>query len=235
MLLLFMKSKYLQFSILSIAILLACKSDLHNKSSVLYEANQVVNKNINVEVNEQSTNDRAIWQKPNLVIEKLGDISHATVADIGAGTGYFSFRFAQKAKKVIAIDIEKDALAYIDSVKNTIDKDIASKVITRISKPDDAMLNTAEVDIIVIINTIGYIEDIPEYLSKLKKSLRNGGKIMIIDYKMKRLPINAPAKELRVYLDKLEDMLTEAGFELTDSDDTSLDYQYIIQASMLEN
>jgi hypothetical protein len=53
---------------------------------------------------------------------------------------------------------------------------------------------------------------------------------MIIDYKITRLPINAPPKALRLYLDKLEDMLIGAGFELIGSDDTSLDYQYIVQA-----
>ena len=54
---------------------------------------------------------------------------------------------------------------------------------------------------------------------------------MIIDYKMKRLPINAPPKEERVYLDQLEDMLIKAGYKVFQTDDTSLDYQYIIQAT----
>ncbi|MBK9734655.1 MAG: hypothetical protein IPO92_06695 [Saprospiraceae bacterium] len=53
---------------------------------------------------------------------------------------------------------------------------------------------------------------------------------MIIDYKMKKLPINAPPKTERIYLDKIEDMLLSAGYKDIVSDDTSLDYQYIIEA-----
>ena len=43
--------------------------------------------------------DRGIWQKPNMVISLLGDLEDKTVADIGAGTGYFTFRIVPKAKK----------------------------------------------------------------------------------------------------------------------------------------
>ncbi|MBK8515652.1 MAG: hypothetical protein IPL55_04980 [Saprospiraceae bacterium] len=57
---------------------------------------------------------------------------------------------------------------------------------------------------------------------------------MIIDYKMKRLPINAPPKSERIYLDKLEDMLISAGYKILDTDDTSLDYQYIIIANKID-
>lgn len=56
---------------------------------------------------------------------------------------------------------------------------------------------------------------------------------MIIDYKMKRLPINSPPKSERVYLDHLEDVLIDAGYKLLKVDDTSLDYQYIIKAEKI--
>lgn len=45
---------------------------------------------------------------------------------------------------------------------------------------------------------------------------------MVIDYKMKRIPINAPPKTERVYLDKLEDMFINAGYKIIKTDDTSL-------------
>lgn len=51
-----------------------------------------------------------MWQKPDLVLNTLGNLENKVVADIGAGTGYFSFRLAMRAKKVIAIDIDKDVL-----------------------------------------------------------------------------------------------------------------------------
>ena len=53
---------------------------------------------------------RQVWQKPNLVIELLGDLQDKTIADIGAGVGYFSFRLAEKANRVIAIEIDENSL-----------------------------------------------------------------------------------------------------------------------------
>ena len=176
---------------------------------------------------------RAIWQKPGLVIEKLGDISDKVIADIGAGTGYFSFKLALKAKKVIAVEIEQGLLDYIDSTKVMLPENKRSRIETRLATPDDPSLKVEEVDIILIINTIAYIKDLPEYLQTLKKCLKKDGKIMIIDYKMKRLPINSPPKSERLYLDHLEDVLIDAGYKLLKVDDTSLDYQYIIKAEKI--
>lgn len=177
---------------------------------------------------------RAIWQKPGLVIDKLGDVSEKTVVDIGAGTGYFSFRLAKKAKKVIAVDIEQGMLAYIDSVKQNLDLGPAHQIETRLANRTDPNIMQDEADVVVIINTVAYIPQLPAYLQTLKKGLKPNGMLMVIDYKMKRLPINAPPKSERIYLDKLEDMLIENGYQVVETDDTSLDYQYILQARNIE-
>jgi 2-polyprenyl-3-methyl-5-hydroxy-6-metoxy-1,4-benzoquinol methylase len=208
-------------------IFLSCKGDIYNSQSVVNSDVTTSNLPIRDSLPEQN-NERAIWQKPSLVIDKLGDIKNATIADIGAGAGYFSFRLAKECKKVLAIDIEPTALKYIDSVKHRLPTEIGQKVETRLAKPDNPMLASKEVDVIVIINTVAYIKDFEAYLQKLKTALKPKGRVMIIDYKMKKLPINAPIKSERVYLDKIEDMLLNAGFTLKTSDDTSLDYQYIV-------
>ena len=51
--------------------------------------------------------DRAAWQKPGSVIALLGDLQGKTVLDIGSGTGYFSFRLADKGARVVAADVDK--------------------------------------------------------------------------------------------------------------------------------
>src|SRR5579864_911511 len=60
---------------------------------------------------------RAQWQKPEKVIASLGTLDGKTVADIGAGTGYFAFPIAKEAAKVIAIDIDQRFLDYIEHKK----------------------------------------------------------------------------------------------------------------------
>ena len=205
----------------------ATKIDSENAKNIVEED---VLENYHDEDEIHSNVGRAIWQKPGLVIEKLGDISDKTIADIGAGTGYFSLRLSKKAKKVIAIEIEPTLINYIDSSKVSLPDSLKSRLETRLALPDNPKLAKDEVDIVLIINTVAYIEDLPKYLNTLKQGLKKGGKVMIIDYKMKRLPINAPPKSERVYLDVIEDMMVDAGYEVIQTDDTSLDFQYIIQA-----
>ena len=194
-----------------------CDDTIH-KNEVLDVSDR--SNNLNSELEEESSVNigRAIWQKPGLVIEKLGDISDKVIADIGAGTGYFSLRLAPRAKKVIAIEIEPAIIRYLDSL--------------RLGLPKDQQ-NNLETKIIIIKNTIAYIEKLDEYLKKKKKGLKKNGRLIIIDYKMKKLPINAPPKDERIYLDKLEDILESAGYQIAQSDDTSLDYQYILTATKI--
>ncbi len=221
--------------LLCIIFIVQCKdSNFNFKPSEIEKSD--VDDNIDLEFEENSTNiGRAIWQKPGLVIEKLGDVSDKVIADLGAGTGYFSFKLALQAKKVIAIDIEPTLLHYIDSSKAKLPEDKRIKIETRLAKSDNPNLIAEEADIVLIINTIAYIKDLPLYFQILKKGLKKDGQIMIIDYKMKRLPINAPPKNERIYLDKVEDMLTTAGYKILQTDDTSLDYQYIIIANKNQN
>ena len=209
--------------------LVGCRNNQSTRNKPLDNAKQTKQESLD-EDGTQSNVGRAIWQKPGLVIEKLGDISDKTIADIGAGTGYFSLRLSSEAKKVIAIEIEPTLIKYIDSSKVSLPDSLQSRLEVRLALPEDPRLEKDEVDIILIINTIAYIQDLPKYLNTLKKGLKKGGKIMVIDYKMKRLPINAPPKSERIYLDILEEMMVDAGYEVIQTDDTSLDFQYIVQA-----
>jgi SAM-dependent methyltransferase len=226
-----MYRQFLVFSIVSLILITSCKEtryDLDIPTSTVETNDTILLQNIE---HNHSNVGRAIWQKPGLVIEKLGDISDKVIADIGAGTGYFSFRLAPRAKKVIAIEIDEALIKYIDSSKINLPSEKQDLLETRLAKSDNPMLKDNEADIILIINTIAYIDDLPSYLKILKKGLNTNGKIIIVDYKMKKLPINSPPKSERIYLDKLEELLEASGYDIIETDDTSLDFQYIITAT----
>ncbi len=171
---------------------------------------------------------RAAWQKPELVIGKMGDLSDKVVADIGAGIGYFSFPLAFRAKKVIAIEIDTSKISFINKHKVDLPEEYRDRLETRLGQFHDPMLERVEVELAIIINTIAYIENPVAYLRILKNGVKSGGRVMIMDFKMKNLDIPAPVKENRLHLSMVEDMLIAAGFENISSDDTSLDYQYIV-------
>jgi ubiquinone/menaquinone biosynthesis C-methylase UbiE len=192
----------------------------------------------NISTSENGTNDdfwadadnqnRAIWQKPDMVINLLGDLNGKTVADIGAGTGYFAFRMAARAKRVIAIEIDQQLINVMDSVKVKLPKNQQSHFETRLGKADDPQLKPAEVDAVTIVNTVGFIENRIEFLKNLRRGMVPGATLLIIDFK-KNLPVG-PDEKYKVAVPELESELRRAGFKPQSSDGKSLEYQYILIA-----
>ena len=174
---------------------------------------------------------RLAWQKPGKVLDFLGDIDGKVIADIGAGSGFFTLLIPARGAKVIAIDIDPAALATIDELINlpNYDSTLRKQIDMRLAKPDNPNPETDEVDDILIVNTIAYLPDRLEYLKHLRTALKPNGTILIVDYKMKRIPLPVPRNE-RVPLYQIEDDLYAAGYTDISVDECFLDYQYIIRA-----
>ncbi len=180
---------------------------------------------------QYESKDRMFWQKPELVIAMLGDLSDKTVADIGAGSGFFARRLVHKARKVIAIEIDPRFIAFMDSIKRVeLPVELQSRFETRLAEPQNSHLKQGEADIVLLVNTYIYIQDKKAYLMHLLDVLPKGGRLVIVDFKKKKLPMKNPPQSWRMPLYQLEQQLEQAGFTLLVSDDTSLDYQYIVIA-----
>jgi SAM-dependent methyltransferase len=178
--------------------------------------------------------DRGSWQKPSVVIEKMGNLADKTVADIGFGSGFFSRRLAQKAKKVIAIEVDERLIAYMDStILLELSEEFQERIETRLATPTDSKLKDGEADIILLVNTYPWLVDRINYLKQLKTKLTPTGILIVVDFKKKRIPPNKsfPETKYRVPLFEVENELAAAGFSTIKSDDLSLDYQYIVTAS----
>ena len=223
--------------------LMACGND----SSGTWEQNEenvpsmdTVKQNAPKETESQSLTDliadydppnRELWQKPQLVIEKMGDLSDKTVAAIGSGSGSFARRLTQVAKKVIAIEIDPRFVAYMDSIKRVeLSPDYQSRFETRLATTTDSKLNVGEADVIIMVNTYLYVQDRPAYLKHLLDRLPKGGRLVIVDFKKKKIPLRNPAQRFRLPLFQVEKELEEVGFSSIVSDDRALDYQYIVIA-----
>lgn len=180
-------------------------------------------------VADYESKDRGIWQKPELVISFLGDIKNETVADIGAGTGYFTFRLLPKAKKVIGIDIDPRFINFLDSIKVRLPEIYQDRFESRLSRHDDPLLQPNEADNVIIVNTYAYIENRVPYLRTLSKGMSPGARLLIIDFKKNNLPVGPP-NELKVAQTQVERELIAAGFVIKKTDTDALDYQYIILA-----
>lgn len=170
---------------------------------------------------------RVEWQNPDLVLDKLGNLEGRVVADIGAGSGYFTFRMAQTAKKVIAIDIDPRFLEYIDERKEESPGIIPERIETRQAEENDPTLDRAEADIALVVNTYHYLDNRSEYFKKVKQGLSKDGFLVIVDFKNMPMPVGPP-EELKVAPEMVVKELREAGFMEFTIDEKSLQYQYII-------
>ncbi len=176
---------------------------------------------------------RDSWQQPELVLNKMGELKGQKVADIGAYFGYFTFILAHRGAEVVAIDIDNEMLKFIRETASKQGNPIFKENIDyRLVKPDDPGLKMEEVDQVLLVNMMGYLDNRSDYLQKLRSGLKPGGQFNIVDFKMKRLPqtFDIPRDE-RVYADIIEEELHQIGLENIVIDDTSLEYQYIITAN----
>lgn len=181
-------------------------------------------------VADYESKDRGIWQKPDMVISLLGDLEGKTVADIGAGSGYFTFRMVAKAEKVIGIDIDQRFINLMDSVKVRLPNKYQTHFESRLAQPNNPALKPEEADAVMIVNTYAYIENRIQYLKVLAKGMSPGARLLIIDFKKNNIPVGPP-QAFKVSLAQAEKELMAAGYKIERVDIESLDYQYIIIAS----
>jgi SAM-dependent methyltransferase len=126
--------------------------------------------------------ERDAWQKPHEVIQQLSIKPDARVADVGAGTGYFAARLANMLPqgKVYAVDIEPDMVRYLGERAR---REKLQNLLPVAGAPDDPML-PEKVDLILLVDVYHHIEDRSAYFRRLRASLRPGGRIAIIDFKL---------------------------------------------------
>jgi cyclopropane fatty-acyl-phospholipid synthase-like methyltransferase len=171
---------------------------------------------------------RDSYQQPEKVLEYIGDVAGETIMDIGSGTGYFSFRLVEAGAKVIAADVDERFQEYIRIKKDRLGIP-DSKLSLRIIPYDDPLLEPGEVDKVITVNTYHHIEDRSIYFGKVRSGLKPGGVLIVIDYFKKDLPVGPP-KSMKIDRETIVSELRAAGFINIETNDTLLEYQFIITA-----
>jgi arsenite methyltransferase len=165
-------------------------------------------------------------QKPDEVIAALDLKAGETLADIGAGSGYFSFRFARKlgdSGRVYAVDINPDMILFMNRhIRDTKIKNVT----TILSAPDDPLLQDASINRFFICDTWHHIQNRAQYIAHMRKMLKPGGQIIIVDYKKKQLPVGPPP-EMKLAKKEVISEMESNGFKLA-KEHTFLPYQYFL-------
>jgi arsenite methyltransferase len=157
---------------------------------------------------------RDAWQKPQEVVETLHLRPDEVIADIGAGSGYFSRRFAQHAGKVYAVDIDPKLLEIAG-------KNAPRNLVTVLATPDDPKLLEGAIDTVFFCDVLHHIENRPAYYGKLSKALKPKGRIVVVDFYKKKLP-----ESMKLSENEVTSELKAAGFTRVASH--KLPYQYFL-------
>ena len=163
------------------------------------------------------------WQKPHEVIQALALPPGAAVADIGAGTGYFSVRLANMLKpgKVYAVDIEPDMVKYLAERAK---RDALPNLVAVAGAADSPRL-PAKVDVALFVDVYHHVEARERYFRGLRKALKPGGRVAIVDFRLDSP--EGPPKEARIAPERVKAEMKKAGYVLV-AEHSFLPRQYFL-------
>ena len=126
--------------------------------------------------------EREREERTDLLIEALPLSENSIVADIGAGTGFFSFPIAERvpAGKVLAVDIQQEMLDIIEARKTD---GAPANVETVLGNEQDPNLPESSVDLILIVDAYHEFSYPYEMGSAIARALKPGGVLVLIEYR----------------------------------------------------
>ena len=161
------------------------------------------------------TGDLSVFESPGrdkrLQIDRVMDLLEIVpgkgVADIGAGSGWFTARAARRVGRdgmVYAVDINREAIRYIN---RRVHKESLSNVKTILSKADDPLLPKDSVDAVLLLKTYHEVSDPLSLLEHLRPAMKPGARLGIIDR-------NGTGSDHGVNREIVVDEATQAGYRL---------------------
>jgi predicted methyltransferase len=172
--------------------------------------------------------DRAAWQKPEQIMDALRIAEKATVADIGAGAGFFTVRLAVRVGPngiVYAEDIQQPML---ESIKRRVSREGLNNVVTRLGTPTDANLPKGALDAVLIVDVYGELDEESSRIGLLRHladTLKPNGRIGIVNYKPGEGG-PGPEPEKRLERSVVEAEVRAAGLRVLDG--ATLPFQYLL-------
>ena len=224
-------------NLFSVLIFSSCQSArlAENELQPTATATPESNNNINRQTSEPYKGDLSIFEgedrAKNLQIERVMDIlaisEGKSVADIGAGSGWFTVRAAKRAGskgKVFAVEISEDALQYINERKQ---KENLPNIETVLGAEDDPKLPKNSTDAVLILKTYHEFSEPVKVMKNLLPSLKENALVGIIDR-------NGEGGDHGIKRETVIEEMKRAGYALKEEYDfvkgDGMDYFLIFQA-----
>jgi predicted methyltransferase len=170
--------------------------------------------------------DRDLWQRPDQIMDAMGIADASIVADIGAGSGWFTLRLARRVGPqglVYAEDVQKEM---ITAISRRVGREGFNNVKPVLGSGNDPHLPAASIDAVLLVDAYHEIEDRVTMLSNLAKALKPQGRLGIVDFRLDGTG-PGPAPEERVSPDVVVNDAKKAGLKLL-RQEPFLPYQYFL-------
>ena len=171
--------------------------------------------------------DRDVWQRPEQIMDALQIAEGSVVADLGAGSGWFTIRLARRVGpngKVYAEDIQQPM---VSAMNLRIQREGLEKIVrTVLGTPSDPSLPRNALDAVLIVDTYHEMEDPVVLLRNVGASLKPGGRLGIVQFTKEGFGPGPPMEE-RVDPERVIKDAQAAGLRL-DSRPDILPYQYLL-------
>ncbi|HET8577155.1 MAG TPA: methyltransferase domain-containing protein [Methylomirabilota bacterium] len=169
---------------------------------------------------------RATWQKPDAALRAMGLSKGQTVAEIGAGPGFWTLRIARMvgpSGHVYAVDPEP---AILEVLRQRLEKRRVKNVTPVLGGAGDPLLPAHRSDLALIVNTYHHFPDGLALLRRVAAALRSGGRLVNIDFHKRETPVGPPVGH-RVAREEFLLDARRAGFTLV-AEHRFLPYQYFL-------
>jgi ubiquinone/menaquinone biosynthesis C-methylase UbiE len=175
---------------------------------------------------------RDAWQKPQELVAALGLARGDLVADLGAGTGYLSRYLAAAVGPegtVLAVETEPNLVVHL---RERAEREKTPNVVPVLASAAEPRLPVGRVDLILAVDTYHHLDRRRAYLAALRRFLRPGGRVAIVDWQKRELPVGPPLDHKLPREQVLEEMQA-SGFRLA-AEHTMLPYQYFLVFAQAE-
>jgi ubiquinone/menaquinone biosynthesis C-methylase UbiE len=170
--------------------------------------------------------DRDLWQRPDQVMDAMGIADASVVADIGAGSGWFTIRLARRVGPqglVYAEDVQPEM---INAITRRVQREGLNNVRPVLGQNSDPRLRAGSFDAILVVDAYHEVEDRVTMLANLARALKPQGRIGVVDFKLDGTG-PGPSIEERVSPDVVVKDAAKAGLRLV-RQEPFLQYQYFL-------
>jgi SAM-dependent methyltransferase len=169
------------------------------------------------------------WQRPARVLELMAISPGMSVADVGAGTGYFTVHLARAVGRdgvVVAEDVEPEMVAWLSERAQ---RDGLANVKAHLGSADDPKLLPGSLGRVLVVDTWHHVDDRPAFAKKLADALQPGGAVFIVDFT--RDSPHGPPPAMRLAPEAVMADLAAAGLRAEVLADAGLPHQYVVRGS----